>query len=80
VDLRRSSQATGWTSAISRRINTVDRTRFPSFDAQLRDAMFQEPIRFIEDVIQNDRSVLDFIYAKHTFVNPSLAKHYGMPR
>jgi hypothetical protein len=59
--------------------NTVDRTRFPSFDAQLRDAMFQEPIRFIEDVIQNDRSVLDFIYAKHTFVNPSLAKHYGMP-
>jgi hypothetical protein len=23
--------------------------------------------------------VLDFLYAKHTFVNPVLAKHYGMP-
>ncbi len=41
--------------------------------------MFQEPVRFIEDVIRNDRSVLDLLYANHTFVNPVLAKHYGMP-
>ena len=41
--------------------------------------MFEEPIRFIADVIRNDRSVLDLLYANHTFVNPVLAKHYGMP-
>ena len=41
--------------------------------------MFEEPIRFIEDVIHNDRSVLDLIYGNYTFVNPVLAKHYGMP-
>ena len=41
--------------------------------------MFQEPIRFIEDVIRNNRSVLDLIYGDYTFVNPVLAKHYGMP-
>jgi hypothetical protein len=41
--------------------------------------MFEEPIRFIEDVIRNDRSVFDLLYAGHTFVNPVLAKHYGMP-
>ncbi len=41
--------------------------------------MFQEPIRFIDDLIQNDRSVLDMLYGNYTFVNPPLAQHYGMP-
>jgi hypothetical protein len=59
--------------------NAVDRERFPSFDNELRQAMFEEPVRFIMDVVQNDRSVLDFLYAEYTFVNAALAKHYGMP-
>ena len=58
--------------------NGVDRARFPAFTNELRHAMFEEPIRFIDDVIQNDRSMLDLLYAKHTFVNPVLARHYGM--
>ena len=41
--------------------------------------MFEEPVRFLLDVFQHDRPVLDLLYAKHTFVNPVLAKHYGMP-
>jgi hypothetical protein len=41
--------------------------------------MFEEPIRFIENVIRNDRSILDLVYGKYTYVNPVLAKHYGMP-
>src|ERR1700710_2831580 len=41
--------------------------------------MIQEPVRFIEDTVRNDRSVQDFLYGNHTFVNPVLAKHYGMP-
>lgn len=60
-------------------INTVDRERFPSFTNNLREAMFQEPIHFLDDVIRNNRSVLDLLYANRTFVNPALAKHYGMP-
>jgi hypothetical protein len=60
-------------------INTIDRERFPAFNNELREAMFDEPIRFILDVFQENRSVLDFLYADHTFVNPVLAKHYGMP-
>jgi hypothetical protein len=59
--------------------NTVDRERFPSFNNDLRQAMFEEPVRFIEDVIRNDRSVLDLLYGNYTFVNPVLARHYGMP-
>jgi hypothetical protein len=59
--------------------NAVDRERFPSFNNELREAMFQEPVRFMLDVIRNDGSVLDLLYANHTFVNPVLARHYGMP-
>jgi hypothetical protein len=59
--------------------NAVDRDRFPTFDNELRHAMFEEPVRFIQDIVQNDRSVLELLYAKHTFVNAALAKHYGMP-
>ena len=59
--------------------NAVDRQRFPQFNADLREAMFQEPIHYVEDAIQNDRSVLDLIYGNYTFVNPVLAKHYGIP-
>ena len=58
--------------------NSVDRERFPSFTNELRSAMFEEPIRFFEDVIKNNRSVLDMLYGNYTFVNPDLAKHYGM--
>ena len=59
--------------------NSVDRTRFPAFDNDLRQAMFEEPVRFFQDVTKEDRSVFEFLDAKHTFVNPVLARFYGMP-
>jgi hypothetical protein len=57
----------------------VDQSRFPQFDEALQAAMFEEPVRFTLDLIRNDRSVLDFLYADHTFVNRTLAEHYGIP-
>jgi len=60
-------------------INTIDLTRFPDFTSDLKDAMFEEPVRFLTDVFQNNRSILDCLYANDTFVNPVLAKHYEMP-
>jgi hypothetical protein len=59
--------------------NAVDRERYPAFDNDLRTAMFEEPVRFFADVVTHDRSVLDLLYADHTFVNAPLARHYGMP-
>jgi hypothetical protein len=59
--------------------NSVDRQRFPSFTPQLRQAMFEEPIRYFIDVAQRNRSVLDLLYGNDTFVNGPLARHYGMP-
>jgi hypothetical protein len=58
--------------------NSVDRERFPQFTDELRSAMFEEPVRFLEDLIHHDRAVLDCLYADHAFVNAALAKHYGV--
>jgi hypothetical protein len=59
--------------------NSVDRMRFPQFNNDLREAMFEEPVRFVEDIIETNRSALDLLYGNYTFVNPVLAKHYGIP-
>jgi len=59
--------------------NGVDRGRFPTFTNDLRQAMFEEPVRFLRNVITGDAPVLDCLYADYTFVNPVLARHYGMP-
>ncbi len=58
--------------------NSVDRDRFPEFTDDLRQAMFEEPMRYFVDIIRNDRSVLDLLEGDHTFVNSVLAKHYGI--
>src|SRR5206468_11665728 len=59
--------------------NSVDRGRFPTFTNELRQSMFQEPVRFFVDVVQTDASVLDFLDGKHTFINGVLAEHYDVP-
>lgn len=58
--------------------NSVDRGRFPQFTDELRTAMFEEPVRFLNDMIHKNGSVLDCLYADHTFVNADLARHYGI--
>jgi hypothetical protein len=58
--------------------NSVDRDRFPTFTNELRQAMFEEPIRYVIDMAERNRSVLDLLYGKDTFVNRPLAQHYGM--
>jgi hypothetical protein len=52
---------------------------FPTFDDKLRDALFEESVRFFQDLVQNDLSVLELLDTDHTFLNETLAKHYGIP-
>ncbi len=59
--------------------NAVDRERFPNFTSELRQAMFEEPVRYVMDIAQSNRSILDLLHGNDTFVNRALAKHYGMP-
>jgi hypothetical protein len=55
-----------------------DPRRFPNFDEDLRSAFRTELAMFLESVLLEDRSVLDLLRAKHTFVNERLARHYGL--
>ena len=59
--------------------NSVDRVRFPVFTDELRQAMFEEPLRLIMDVASRNQSIMSFLTARHTFVNRQLAQHYGIP-
>lgn len=58
--------------------NSVDRERFPAFTSDLRQAMFEEPVRYLIDAIQNNRPAHELLHGRHTFVNPALAAHYGI--
>jgi hypothetical protein len=52
---------------------------FPDFDDNLRLAMRRETELFVASVVHEDRSVIDLLDAKYTFLNERLAKHYGIP-
>ena len=56
-----------------------DMRLFPDFDDNLRQAMRQETALFFENIVREDRSVLDLLRSDYTFLNERLAKHYGIP-
>jgi mono/diheme cytochrome c family protein len=58
---------------------TRDRERFPDFEDYLRMSMRRETEMFVEHIIRNDRSILDFLGGRYSFMNERLARHYGIP-
>src|SRR5690606_38973924 len=56
-----------------------DRLMYPDFHQQLADAMRRETELFFYSLVQEDRSLLDLYQADYTYVNESLARHYGIP-
>ncbi len=55
-----------------------DAQLFPNFNEPLRQAMVTETRLFLQEVVNQDRSVLDLIGGKYTYLNNRLAKHYGI--
>jgi hypothetical protein len=56
-----------------------DVRQYPDFDEQLRTAMRRETELFFENLVREDRSVLELFTSDYTFVNERLAEHYGIP-
>lgn len=56
----------------------ADTQSFPSFNAKLKSAMLRETELFFESVLRENRSVLELIDTNYTFLNETLAKHYGI--
>lgn len=50
-----------------------------TYDDTLREAMREEPIAFFNEVLRQNKSVMDFIHADYVVVNERLARHYQIP-
>jgi cytochrome c551/c552 len=54
-------------------------TIFPDFTRNLATSMRREIELLFDSLVREDRSVLDLLTADYTFVNETLARHYGIP-
>ena len=59
--------------------NEKNEKLFPTFNADLRKAMYEEAMLFFQDLFTHDRKATDLLDADHAFLNETLAKHYGIP-
>ncbi len=56
-----------------------DTNIFPEFTPELREDMVNETKLFFRSVMNDNRTILDFLDGKYSFVNERLAKHYDIP-
>lgn len=52
--------------------------KVPGFDPLLQQAMLEEPVEFIFELMQQDESLLNLVHGDFAVVNERLAKHYGI--
>jgi hypothetical protein len=57
---------------------TPDMKLYPEFDRILMESSLQETRLFFEEILRNNRSVLEFVHSDWTFLNRRLAQHYGI--
>jgi mono/diheme cytochrome c family protein len=55
-----------------------DPQKFPDWGPELRDAMKTETRMFFESLLRENRPLSDFLDADYTFLNETLARHYGI--
>lgn len=55
-----------------------DPKRFPRVDDELLEAMRRETILFTREILREDRSVVEFLDGRFTYLNGALARHYGI--
>ena len=58
----------------------VDAKRFPDFTDDVKAAMYDEAVSFFEHIIREDRPVREIFSADYTFLNETLARHYGIEK
>lgn len=63
-----------------KRITAVapDQKLFPQFNEDIRRAMIKETQLFFQEIVREDRSILDIIDGKYTYINGKLAGIYGI--
>ncbi len=59
---------------------TFDAAKFPQMTSALRAAMYDEARLFFDSIVRENRSLAAFIDSDYTFINGTLAAHYGLER
>ncbi|WP_197454419.1 DUF1592 domain-containing protein [Stieleria varia] len=67
-----------WLSLRDAQTHQPDREQFPQFNEALRQAMQDEMRLLCSEIVQNNQPVNDLIDADYTYLNQSLAEHYGI--
>ena len=67
-----------WLQLRKLREMTPDPDVFPKFNEALRNDMIRETELFFEEIMRENRSIMEFLDADYTIVNDRLAKHYGL--
>jgi hypothetical protein len=68
-----------WLELRNLAVISPDPARFPDFGVDLRQSMKKETTLFFDSVLRNHGPITDFIDGRYTFLNESLAHHYGIP-
>lgn len=58
----------------------VDTSRYPEFNDELKSAMYDEAVSFFEYIVRQDRPIREMFSADYTFLNQTLARHYGVKK
>ena len=55
-----------------------NREQFRNWNNDLRKSMRQETELFVQDIVSNNKSVLSFLDSNYSFLDQTLARHYGI--
>lgn len=58
---------------------TPDVRKFPGFNRRVREALYNEVFHFSKNIFLKNGNVLDLIDSNYTYLNQTLAEHYGIP-
>jgi hypothetical protein len=67
-----------WLELRKLQVVAPDPKQFPDFDDGLRNSMKEESETYFENIVSQDRSILEFLDSDYTFLNETLARHYGI--
>jgi len=70
--------AARWLGVAKVPTQAVDVRRFRGTRDELKHAMVAETVRFFDALVREDRSLLELVDADSTFLNATLAQHYGI--
>ncbi len=68
-----------WLNLRNIKATDPDANLYPEFDPLLEYSMPLETYHFFEEILKNDRSLLEFVHSDWSMLNGRLAEHYGIP-